>query len=67
LAKVIIEVYVHLMLHKLGHTPYIGKQTTELAVVSFTINIIFGANYVCIKYQMTQLFMNKPYKALTLL
>jgi hypothetical protein len=39
------------MMHKLGHIPYIEKQTIEFEVASFATTIVSGTNYVWIGSQ----------------
>ncbi len=46
LTKSIIEMWVHWMMHKLDHTPYIEKQIVELVVAALAINIVSRVNCV---------------------
>jgi len=39
------------MMHKFSHTPYTKRQTSKLVVASFTTNIMFTTNYVCVGSQ----------------
>jgi len=42
--------WVHWMMHKLGHTPYINKQIIKLVIASLMTNTMSG-NHMCVESQ----------------
>jgi hypothetical protein len=55
------------MMFKFDHTPYTKKENVKLAITSFTISIVFGANYKFVEPQNDPTFGEHADKALTLL